>query len=67
MKETAMEIQPKKPTAKGPADWFTGNVWIDPITQGHGQDPLSLGSVPATSSASPATNGTGTAPPPTTS
>jgi len=40
-----MEIQPKKPTAEGPADWFTGNVWIDPITQGHGQVPLSLGSV----------------------
>ena len=40
-----MEIQPKKPTAKGPADWFTGNVWIDPITSGHGKAPLSLGSV----------------------
>ena len=40
-----MEIQPKKPTAEGPADWFTGNVWIDPITQGQGQIPLSLGSV----------------------
>jgi quercetin dioxygenase-like cupin family protein len=29
----AMEIQPKKPTRKGPAEWFTGDVWIDPIVQ----------------------------------
>jgi hypothetical protein len=26
-----MEIQPKKPTAKGPAQMFTGDVWIDAI------------------------------------
>ena len=26
-----MGIEPKKPTIKGPADWFTGDVWIDPI------------------------------------
>jgi quercetin dioxygenase-like cupin family protein len=29
-----MEIQPKKPSAKGPAEWFTGEVWIDGIVQG---------------------------------
>ena len=29
-----MEIQPKKPSVKGPADWFTGDVWIDAIAQG---------------------------------
>jgi len=29
-----MEIQPRKPTFTGPADWFTGDVWIDPIAQG---------------------------------
>ena len=29
-----MEIQPKKPSFKGPADWFTGEVWIDPLAQG---------------------------------
>jgi quercetin dioxygenase-like cupin family protein len=27
-------IQPKQPTAKGPAEWFTGNVFIDPIARG---------------------------------
>jgi hypothetical protein len=26
-------VQPKRPTAKGPADWFTGDVWIDSIVQ----------------------------------
>ena len=29
-----MEIQPKQPTAKGPAEWFTGDVWIDGIATG---------------------------------
>ena len=29
-----MEIEPKKPSAKGPADWFTGDVWIDPVVVG---------------------------------
>jgi quercetin dioxygenase-like cupin family protein len=33
-KGDTMEIQPKKPSAKGPAEWFTGDVWIDPIAQG---------------------------------
>ncbi|TDD66532.1 cupin domain-containing protein [Jiangella aurantiaca] len=26
-----MNIEPKTATAKGPADWFTGDVWIDTI------------------------------------
>jgi quercetin dioxygenase-like cupin family protein len=29
-----MELQPKRPSTKGPAQWFTGDVWIDPIVQG---------------------------------
>jgi quercetin dioxygenase-like cupin family protein len=40
-----MEVQPKKSTAKGPAEWFTGDVWIDAIAQGQGPSPMSLGSV----------------------
>ena len=28
-----MEILPKSPSIKGPADWFTGEVFIDPITR----------------------------------
>jgi quercetin dioxygenase-like cupin family protein len=29
-----MEVSPKPPTTKGPADTFTGDVWVDPITRG---------------------------------
>src|SRR6185503_14924108 len=29
--EAVMEIQPKKPSRKGPAEMFTGEVWLDPI------------------------------------
>ena len=29
-----MPIQLKPPTAKGPAEWFTGDVYIDPIAGG---------------------------------
>lgn len=28
-----MEIRPKQPTGKGPAEWFTGDVWIDVVVQ----------------------------------
>jgi len=26
-----VEIQPKRPSARGPAEWFTGDVWLDRI------------------------------------
>ena len=45
-----MEIQPKQPTAQGPAETFTGDVWFDMIAAG---DPpsdcasVSSGSLPA--------------------
>ena len=29
-----MEVMPKQPSAKGPAEWFTGDVWIDAIARG---------------------------------
>ena len=35
-----MEVQPKQPSMKGPAQWFTGDVWIDPV--GRGQEPSRL-------------------------
>ena len=40
-----MEVHPKKPTAKGPTEWFTGDVWIDGIDQGWGPSPVTIGSV----------------------
>jgi quercetin dioxygenase-like cupin family protein len=36
-KEDKMEVQPKRPSARGSVELFTGQVWIDPIVQG--QDP----------------------------
>jgi quercetin dioxygenase-like cupin family protein len=32
-KETPVEFLAKQPTAKGPAEWFTGDVWIDGIAR----------------------------------
>ena len=29
-----MELTPRQPSAKGPAELFTGDVWIDPIAKG---------------------------------
>lgn len=40
-----MELQPKQPTVKGPADWFTGDVWIDPIATVRELSHLNVGSV----------------------
>jgi quercetin dioxygenase-like cupin family protein len=40
-----MELQTKNPTAKGPAEWFTGDVWIDPVARGHGATPTTIGLV----------------------
>lgn len=38
-----MELEARKPTFKGPADWFTGDVYVDPLAQGQGPSPVSLG------------------------
>ena len=40
-----MELQARNPTTKGPAEWFTGDVWTDAIAQTHGPSPMSIGSV----------------------
>ena len=40
-----MEVEPRKPTAKGPAQWFTGEVFIDTVAQGHGASPTTVGLV----------------------
>ena len=40
-----MQPQPRKPTVKAPADWFTGDVWIDPIVQPEGESRLNVGAV----------------------
>ena len=40
-----MGVQPKPPTMRGPEDWFTGDVWIDPIVQPDGKSQLNIGAV----------------------
>lgn len=40
-----MQRIPTPSTAKGSADWFTGDVDVDPIAQGRSSDPLSVASV----------------------
>jgi quercetin dioxygenase-like cupin family protein len=40
-----VDVQPKKPTVKGPADWFTGDVWIDAIVQPEGDSQLTISAV----------------------
>jgi len=38
-------VQPKPPTRKGPAEWFTGDVWVDAIVQPEGESTISVGAV----------------------
>jgi quercetin dioxygenase-like cupin family protein len=40
-----MEISAKPPTAKGPAETFTGDVWVDPITRGLPRSQLNVAAV----------------------
>jgi len=40
-----MERRPKQPTGKGPVEWFTGDVWIDPITQAEPPSKLNIGAM----------------------
>ena len=40
-----MEVQPKQPSVKGPADWFTGDVWIDIVARGRVPSHLNVGAV----------------------
>src|SRR2546423_9443047 len=40
-----MEIRPSPPTVKGPADWFSGDVWIDGIAEPQGASQLNVAAV----------------------
>jgi quercetin dioxygenase-like cupin family protein len=46
-----VEVQTKQPTAKGPAEWFTGNVWIDGIVRGEEPSRVRVSAVRFTPSA----------------
>ena len=38
-------VEPKKPTVKGPAEWFTGDVWIDSLAEPNDVSTLNVGAV----------------------
>jgi quercetin dioxygenase-like cupin family protein len=40
-----MEQRLKQSTNKGPAEWFTGDVWIDPVAQGEPPSKVNIGAV----------------------
>jgi quercetin dioxygenase-like cupin family protein len=40
-----VEKLPKQPTAKGPAETFTGNVWVDPICRGEGPSRIRVNTI----------------------
>jgi quercetin dioxygenase-like cupin family protein len=46
-----VEIKGKQPTAKGPAEWFTGDVWIDGIARGEEPSRVRVSAVRFTPSA----------------
>jgi quercetin dioxygenase-like cupin family protein len=49
--ETDMEIAAKQPTAQGPAEWFTGQVFIDAIARGEEPSRVRVNAVRFTPSA----------------
>ncbi|MGH3176253.1 MAG: (R)-mandelonitrile lyase [Streptosporangiaceae bacterium] len=49
--EETVEITPKPPTAKGPAEWFTGDVFIDGIVRGEEPSHVRVSAVRFTPSA----------------
>jgi quercetin dioxygenase-like cupin family protein len=46
-----VQIEPKPPTAKGPADWFTGDVFLDVIVKGEEPSRVRVNAVRFTPSA----------------
>ena len=46
-----MPIQPKQPTANGPAEWFTGDVFVDAIARGEEPSQVRVSAVRFTPSA----------------
>lgn len=46
-----MDVVPKPPSAKGPTEWFTGDVWIDAIARGEEPSRIRVSTVHFTPSA----------------
>ena len=41
----AVEVKPRQPSVRGPAEWFTGDVLIDPIASGVDGSDLNVAAV----------------------
>jgi quercetin dioxygenase-like cupin family protein len=37
-----MEVHPKKPTTRGPAERFVGEAFVDAVARGHGDTPTNI-------------------------
>jgi len=46
-----VEVRSKQPTSKGPAEWFTGDVWMDGIARGEEPSRVRVNAVRFTPSA----------------
>src|SRR5262245_55855010 len=51
MRRKTVPIQPKPPTTKGPAEWFTGDVYLDAIVRGEEPSRVRVSTVRFTPSA----------------
>ena len=40
-----MQHSPRQPTTKGPAEWFSGDVYVDALARHQGGEPVTLGCV----------------------
>ena len=40
-----MDVHPRQASLKGPAEWFTGDVWIDAIARGEAPSRLAVSAV----------------------
>jgi hypothetical protein len=53
-REMSLEIRPKQPTTKGPADLFTGDIWFDVIAKGEEPSRIRVNAVRFSPGARPA-------------
>jgi quercetin dioxygenase-like cupin family protein len=40
-----VDVEPEQPSTKGPAEWFTGDVWIDSVMTPQGSSQVNVGVV----------------------
>ena len=40
-----MQVNEQQPTVQGPGEWFTGDVWIDPVASPHADSAVNIAAV----------------------